>query len=421
VRVQRASRWLAPLAGAVTVHWKKPLRRARTTGFVATISLVFALFGTSARAQDAKPVAKVAPGVFMSRVSTQATGADVVRRRSEPKRVLEARQRSGPSARIVGGSPTTISEWPWQTALLFDSRIVPEDGFQRQFCGGSLVAPNVVISAAHCAFDVVDTDGAFDPIFFDVVTGRTVLSSNQGQEIGVSNYFFFTDAGGNPLFDGDFSHGWDAILIQLASPSVSPTINLAGPNEETAWAANKTAFATGWGALNDAPPALQVFPDDLREVQLSIISDSTCGSPTVNDGLFIPALMVCAGDLAGGKDTCAADSGGPLVVPIEGGDFRLVGDTSFGIGCAQPNKPGIYGRIADDPMLHGLADQTEAISGVNIIGTCEEDEAALGKAKRKFKKAKRKFKKVKTEKTKQKFKKSKKRFKKAKKQVKSAC
>jgi hypothetical protein len=150
-----------------------------------------------------------------------------------------------------------------------------------------------------------------------------------------------------------------------------------------------------------------------------MIADSTCAG--VHAPVFDPALMVCAGDLAGGKGVCQGDSGGPLVVPIEGGAFRLVGDTSFGIGCARPNVPDVYGRLADDPMLHGLADQTEAISGVNIIGTCEEDEAALAKAKRKFKKAERKFKKVKTEETKEKFKKSKRKFKKAKKQVKAAC
>jgi len=345
----------------------------------------------------------------------------VVRGHSEPKRVLAAKQRSGPSARIVGGRPTTISEWPWQTALLFDPRIVSGNGFQRQFCGGSLVAPDVVLSAAHCAFDVVNRDGAFDPIFFDVVTGRTVLSSNQGQELGVSRYFFFTDAAGNPLFDPTEFPRWDAILIELSSNSISRTINLAGPNEEAAWAPGRTAFATGWGALNEGPP--QVFPDDLREVQIRVIADTTCSSPAVYGfgNLFVPALQVCAGDLAGGSDSCEGDSGGPLVVPIQGGDFRLVGDTSTGIGCARPNKPGVYGRIAADPMLHGLADQTEAISGVNIIGTCAEDEDALERAKRKFKRAKRKFKRAKTEKTEQRFKKSRKKFKKAKKQVKAAC
>ena len=72
-----------------------------------------------------------------------------------------------------------------------------ESPVDRQFCGGTLVAPNAVVSAAHCAFDVVPpADGGFDPIFFDVVPGRTVLSSTEGQEIPVANYFVFTDAAG---------------------------------------------------------------------------------------------------------------------------------------------------------------------------------------------------------------------------------
>jgi len=389
-------------------------------GFVGLVALTLSLLSGSASAQKPQPVAKVAPGVYMSKISVDASRTDDVRSNSEPGQVLEAKRGAGPSSRIVGGSPTTIGEWPWQAAILFDPSIVAGDGFDRQFCGGSLVTSDVVVSAAHCAFDVIDMDGRFDPVFFDVVTGRTVLSSTQGQELPVSAYLFFTDAAGNPLFDGDPSHGWDAILIQLATPSASPTINLAGPNETDSWAPGRAAFATGWGALDDPPVGPQTFPDALREVQVPIISDSTCGQPGVNDGLFLPQLMVCAGVLAGGKDSCQGDSGGPLVVP-KGGKFRLVGDTSFGIGCGQPNKPGVYGRIAADPMLHGLADAVERISGVNIIGTCAEDQEALDKAKKKFKKSRRKFKKTGTKKAKKKFKKAKKKKRKAKKRVKKAC
>jgi Trypsin len=401
---------------------RSTLDRGRIAGILTVVALVFALITANARAQEAKPVAKVAPGVYISKVSAEANKSDEVRSKSEPGQVLEAKRTEGPSSRIVGGTPTTIAQWPWQSAILFDAAHSPPgaDGFDRQFCGGSLVAPNAVISAAHCVFDVAGTpDGAFDPVFFDVVTGRTVLSSTQGQELPVSGYFFFTDAAGTPLFDGDPSHGWDAILIQLSSASVSETINLAGPNETAAWAPGAAATATGWGALNEGPP--QVFPDDLRQVQVPIIADSTCGSSTVNDGLFIPQLMVCAGVLAGGKDTCQGDSGGPLVVPIAGGEFRLVGDTSFGLGCARPSKPGVYGRIAADPMLHGLAETTEAISGVNIIGTCADDQAKAKKAKKKAKKAKKKFKKSATEQAKKKYKKAKKKAKKAKKKAKKAC
>jgi hypothetical protein len=124
--------------------------------------------------------------------------------------------------------------------------------------------------------------------------------------------------------------------------------------------------------------------------------------------------------LAGGKDSCQGDSGGPLVVP-KGGKFRLVGDTSFGNQCALPNFPGIYGRVAEDPMLHGLAQAAQSVSGVNIIGTCEEDQAKAKKAKKKAKKAKRKFKRSGTEQAKQKAKKAKKKAKKAKRKAKKAC
>jgi hypothetical protein len=397
--------------------------RRRISSVLAGAMLVSVLVTASASAEDVKRVAKVAPGVYMSKITAQATAPDRVRQSSQAGDLLEAKRDDGPSSRIVGGSPTTIAEWPWQTATLFDPSLVPGDDFQRQFCGGSLVAPNAVISAAHCAFDVVNNDGRFDPIFFDVVTGRTVLSSNQGQEIGVSSYFFFSDAAGNPLFNPTEFPRWDAILIQLSSPSSSPPIKLAGPNEQAAWAPGRTAFATGWGALNDAPPALQVFPDDLREVQVSIIADSTCASPSVYGigNILISALHLCAGDLAGGRDTCSGDSGGPLVVPVEDGAFRLVGDTVSGIGCARTNKPGVYGRIAEDPMLHGLADMALAISGVNIIGTCEEDQAKAKKAKKKAKRAKKKAKKTGTEKAKKKAKKAKKKAKKAKKKAKKAC
>jgi hypothetical protein len=292
--------------------------------------------------------------------------------------------------RIVGGSPTTVEQWPWQVAVAFDDSF-GGNGYQRQFCGGSLVAPTLVVTAAHCLYDLrppdppnVDpcandgTEGFNDPASdFEVFTGRTVLSSNQGQVIDVAEYYYFETNGqaqaqstgdGNGLYVCQTDQ-FDVLLLQLEQPSASPTILLAGADEPPIWMPGATAFITGWGRLSEAGAS----PDDLRAAQVQIIADATCALPTVYGGAFFGDVMVCAGIFPqGGVDTCQGDSGGPLVVPAEIGaaiGFRLVGDTSFGEGCARPNKPGVYGRIAADPMRAALAAAAQQIAGANIIGS----------------------------------------------------
>ena len=80
---------------------------------------------------------------------------------------------------------------------------------------------------------------------------------------------------------------------------------------------------------------------------MQIIGDDFCGGPGSYGHGVQPGAMLCAGVPAGGVDTCQGDSGGPLVVPVSGAQtFRLVGDTSFGIGCARAQFPGVYGRLA---------------------------------------------------------------------------
>jgi secreted trypsin-like serine protease len=63
--------------------------------------------------------------------------------------------------------------------------------------------------------------------------------------------------------------------------------------------------------------------------------------------------MVCAGYPQGGTDTCEGDSGGPLLAPVKAG-FRLAGATSFGAGCGQAGKPGMYARLAEGRIREWL-------------------------------------------------------------------
>jgi trypsin len=273
-------------------------------------------------------------------------------------------QESRPQPRIVGGTNTTVSEYPWQVALTVGTQ---------QICGGSLIAPNLAITAAHCT-DLLPPAGRPEPAsLFGVITGRTTLSdSSQGQEHQVTGIFYFTSSGlassGNPLYNPN-TNQWDAVIVQFTPNSASPAapIDIAGPDETATWAAGRPAVVTGWGATSEGGNG----SDTLREVEIEMLSDQTCDDyshPDFGPYPWDPTTMVCAGWLPGGRDTCQGDSGGPLVVPLLGGGWRLVGDTSFGDGCAQPNTPAVYGRLAG-PAMRVPIDNFATARGFDVVGS----------------------------------------------------
>lgn len=281
--------------------------------------------------------------------------------------IVPASAAAAPEKRIVGGTETTIEEWPWQAALLDAGA---GNAYFRQFCGGSVIAGNLVLTAAHC---VETTQVGPEPIFgppedVEVLTGRTTLSdSSQGQESALETYYVFTDEGGgevgyesfenftllndDPLYDPQTSR-WDVVVLELAEPVPAAPIQLAGAGETSLWAPGVEATVTGWGTTCFSSCS---GSNTLRETTVDMLDDSICDA-TYSDYDF--ATMVCAGALEGGRDTCQGDSGGPLVVPVQGAppgatpsqSWRLVGDTSFGAGCAEPDTPAVYGRVAGSQM-----------------------------------------------------------------------
>lgn len=290
-----------------------------------------------------------------------------------------------PEPRVVGGQTTTIEQWPWQVAVA-EPPSSGGDGFDRFFCGGSLVAPTIVITAAHCVYTFTlpvgctDLDGFdFGPEDFSVIAGRTTLSSNQGQELPVEEVYYFVNQGGTAVAEAQTDPGqgdalfdcetfeWDVAFLELAQPAGAPAapIKLAGADERTTWEPGRDAFVTGWGTTSEAGSP----SDTLRFAKVGIIDDATCGSAPVYGSGFHPQTMLCAGVLAGGTDTCSGDSGGPLSVPLHGGAQRLVGATSWGEGCARPNKPGVYARLADDPMRSALRSAILDVAGVDVVGS----------------------------------------------------
>ena len=302
---------------------------------------------------------------------------------------------------VVGGSPTSTATFPWQAALVVDDSF-GGNAFDRFFCGGELLTARIVQTAAHCVFDTdpdcdlsppgagpclpTDPGGdgttALDPNDVDVILGRTVLSGGGGEDLDAQAVF--RDPRYAPATQ-DFDLAW----IVLASASGQPSIDIAGAGEAALWAPGRPTVVSGWGATvqGGAPN------DSLLAAPAPIIADPTCDAIGGLYNNFDPTNMVCAGTLSGGIDSCQGDSGGPLGAPGFLGRApiqRLAGVVSWGDGCAQPNKPGVYARVADpgySAFIQGQVDGIEAAQGLPDGGTVVGSGATV--APKKCKKGKR--------------------------------
>lgn len=260
----------------------------------------------------------------------------------------------GPPKVIVGGTATTTAEYPWMVAL--SSRQTYGSQRSGQFCGGALIAPDRVLTAAHC---VVDDDGTLaDRPDFTVIQGRTDLTGTAGEEVAVAA------AHPNPSFEPASVEG-DWAVLELAEALPGPVLPIVDQGEDV-YAADTPATVLGWGDTSGYGDYSSV----LRRVTVPITTDATCRSayPGGSLGTYVAASMVCAGLPEGGKDACSADSGGPMLI---GG--RLAGIVSWGNGCALPRKPGVYTRVA------AFASDIRAAAGTPATATAGSGAASAGK------------------------------------------
>lgn len=231
---------------------------------------------------------------------------------------------SGEPSYIVGGGLASPNEYPWMAALVRPGVTASSSNF----CGGSVVHPWWVITAAHCVINERPED-------LEVVIGTNDLTNlTAAERIGVAEVIVHPDY-------NEITVDSDLAMLRLESPTSAEPLALIdhGALDDP----GVMATVTGWGRTSTIG-----FPSpQLREVDLPIVALATANAlPAFDGGLTVN--MLPAGFVEGGKDSCFGDSGGPLTVPSPVGEgTMLAGLVSFGKGgCAEANSYGIYTRVS---------------------------------------------------------------------------
>jgi secreted trypsin-like serine protease len=212
---------------------------------------------------------------------------------------------------IVGGHTSNISKFPWAVALITSAS-------DSAYCGGALIAPDKVVTAAHCV-------SGYSPGSIRVIAGRTDLNSTDGvQRLVVRSWV-------HPRYKSPME-GDDVAVLFLDQAVPYSAVPLE--TDQGAYRPGTSATVLGWGYTAERGPS----SSELRSAQVPVVADSNCSAafPQYN-----AQMMTCAGDPQGGVDACYGDSGGPLVA-----DGRLIGLTSWGSGCGRQGTPGVYTRVA---------------------------------------------------------------------------
>lgn len=248
----------------------------------------------------------------------------------------------GAGEEVVGGEPVQDGEYTFVVSIQSPFG----GGRDGHFCGGSLVSPTKVLTAAHCFVD----SRSGKPRSVDgmtVVAGRTLLTSKAGKEVPVRS------AEVHPKYKGNRDSDYDVAVLTLAKPIAGvPTVELARAADRELERTGANAVVAGWGSTvyripaEEVPTAPSTKPDRMREAQLRMVDIQGCvRSYDQLDPSFAvdPRLMVCAYKRS--VDSCQGDSGGPLFVQRKD-EVVQIGVVSYGFGCAVSNYPGVYTRVS---------------------------------------------------------------------------
>nr|AAH94987.1 F9 protein [Danio rerio]AAI64757.1 F9 protein [Danio rerio] len=234
---------------------------------------------------------------------------------------------SGPKSRIIGGNSALPGEIPWQVALVSRST-------QQVFCGGSILNPLWVITAAHCLL------GNHNGSFY-IRVGEHDVSKIEGTEQNVDVIKLIS----HPRYNSKvslFNH--DIALLRLRSPiRLTPTVRpiCLGPMvfSNTLLQSGTLATVSGWGRVRFQGRSAAT----LQKIELPYVDRTVCKESSSDP---ITHFMFCAGHSDSPKDACQGDSGGPHVMRYHNTWF-LTGIISWGEECAKKGKYGVYTQVGN--------------------------------------------------------------------------
>ncbi len=226
---------------------------------------------------------------------------------------------------IVGGSPTTPNEFPWQALLYIGGYM----------CGGSLIDEEWVLTAAHCVDGMTANQatvylGLHDRQSLNLTANPFLQTKAVSQIIAHASYDSYTT-------------DYDVALLRLATPvavttGVAPVTLATQPQHAALYNKDTVLTVSGWGTTSSGGATSRY----LRKVNVPVVANADCNAMY---GGGITARMMCAGyTVNGGEDSCQGDSGGPIFVQ-QNGSFVQVGIVSWGSGCADKDYPGVYTNV----------------------------------------------------------------------------